>query len=75
MICLSIACPKTQRVAYAQLEQPHQVVCRLGLRELQGKHWLGDKHVIVAPVDAIPPEGCLVQSRRDLEMFLHESFH
>jgi hypothetical protein len=75
MVCLSIACPETQRVVFAQLEQPHQVVCRLGIKRVNDKDWVGNKHVIVAPVDAIPPEGRLVQSRTDLEMFLHESFH
>lgn len=72
---VSIACPVTQRVVYAHLEKPHQVVCKLGLRELNGKHWLGNRHVIVASIDEVPPEGRLVQSPEDLQAFLHPSFH
>lgn len=66
---ISIACRITGKVVYAQLEQLHQISL-LGIREIEGKHWFGASHLIVASVLEIPLEGRIVTSRNDVETYL-----
>lgn len=66
---VSIACRITGQVVYAQLDNPHQI-SQLGIREIDGKHWFGASHLIVASVLEIPRNGQIVASRGDIETYL-----